>query len=253
MLNLPGFVLALIEISIWFILAKWIRKGSKSLSQVGVLAYYWATFTILTGLWELAYLHNYDNVANNLAPELIKNHEHVWLKKYPITYILPGQFSQIFYAEYGAYADREYMSDKDTWSHFIEGTHWFICGFLCFIAMLTAVLRGVNSTHYSFSLGAAMMAQAMNSILYMAEYQIQVKQPYSVNYNTAEFPLGKFWDKRPFMWINILWTALPVFVSFLYLFNKEDEQKRKTTDNKLSISADDVIKETKINDVTKFV
>ena len=57
-----------------------------------------------------------------------------------------------------------------------------------------------------------MGSQFMNSLLYMGEYFIQVEEKDSVNYNRKEFPTGNFLLKRPFMWINFFWLAMPTYV-----------------------------------------
>ena len=59
--------------------------------------------------------------------KLITNKEHVWTNQYSLSYVWPWKLSKIFYAEYGAWADREYMSLTDDWSHTIEGTHALFC------------------------------------------------------------------------------------------------------------------------------
>ena len=41
---------------------------------------------------------------------------------------------------------------------------------------------------------------------------IETKDPDSINYNSENFPLGKYLIKRPFMYINILWTLMPIYV-----------------------------------------
>ena len=39
------------------------------------------------------------------------------------------------YAEYGAYADKEYMTNKDKWSILIEGSHCLFCGLFAFLSL----------------------------------------------------------------------------------------------------------------------
>ena len=58
----------------------------------------------------------------------------------------------------------------------------------------------------------SMASQFMNSLLYMGEYFIQINDPNSVNYDTERFPCGRFLIKRPFMWINFFWLAMPTYV-----------------------------------------
>ena len=80
-------------------------------------------------------ISNYDNVSN-YSNTLIRHKEHVWTNKYSILYILPWRLSEIFYAEYGAYADREYMLLHNDWSRIIEGTHAIFCGFFGVLSLL---------------------------------------------------------------------------------------------------------------------
>ena len=60
-------------------------------------------------------------------------------------------------------------------------------------------------------MSVAMGTQLMNSILYMGQYLIQTGDMSSPNYNTPEFPCGKVLIKRPFMYINLFWTAMPIY------------------------------------------
>ena len=44
------------------------------------------------------------------------------------------------------------------------------------------------------------------------KYYIQINSPCSVNYDTPTFPVGKLCCKRPFMYINLFWTVMPLYV-----------------------------------------
>ena len=63
-------------------------------------------------IWEIAFVYNYNNISK-LSSELIASGEHVWLCDYDLSFLLPWKLAFIFYAEYGAYADREYMINGD--------------------------------------------------------------------------------------------------------------------------------------------
>ena len=52
----------------------------------------------------------------------------------------------------------------------------------------------------------------MNSLLYMTNYMCQLQDPDSVNHVTSEFPSGTFLSARPFMYVNIFWTVMPICV-----------------------------------------
>jgi hypothetical protein len=132
------------------------------------------------------------------------------------------------------------MSDKDSWSHQIEGSHMTYCAVLCLWALIANVCSGVKSMHFTYANAFAMGAQYMNSLLYMGEYSLQVKDPKSVNYNTDSFPLGKFWSERPFMYINIFWLVFPFTITLLHLlYEPNTTTTNGTTSLKLSISAND--------------
>ena len=222
MFQLPGIVIATIEILLWFLVSLIIRRGSKTLMSMNGFTYYWITFIILTGFWEIIYILD-GNLVTQMSNDLLDNHQHVWYNSYNLSYILPWQFSTIFYAEYGAYADREYMNLKDGWSHVIEGSHMFLVSLFLIVAMACARIHGLKSDHYTYTLGGAMFAQFMNSFLYVSEYEIQTRNHHSINYNTPDFPLGTAWSKRPFMYVNFLWMILPVFVSYMHLRRPDTE------------------------------
>ena len=96
------------------------------LGQINGLVYYWVMFTVLTGIWETFFVINNHNVEN-LAGNLLVNQTHVWTQNYSSINLNPSNFSQLFYAEYGAYADREYMNSRDDWSRVIESSHSILC------------------------------------------------------------------------------------------------------------------------------
>ena len=88
--------------------------------------------------------------------------------KYPLNYVLPWKLAEIFYAEYGAWADREYMISSNYWSRLIEGSHAGLCGLFSLLGMLCR-LEHVNK-QYLVCMVLAMGTQLMNSVLYMGEY-----------------------------------------------------------------------------------
>jgi hypothetical protein len=126
--------------------------------------------------------------------------------------IIPSRFAQLFYAEYGAYADRKYMTRRrdDYWSRLIESSHAFCCAFFCLLALICMY----NNDPYRFMIcvTAGMASQFMNSLLYMGEYFQQCSDLDSPNYNSRRFPVGKWLLCRPFMWINIFWMLLPSYI-----------------------------------------
>lgn len=207
---------ALIVVLMFFVLATILRKECQ-IYDLSLITYYWLTFTVLTGIWELYYLINKRDVSK-LAKLLIKNNEHVWTQSYPIIMILPQYTSKIFYTEYAAWADRLYGTPCNPWSLIIEGTHCFVCALFSAITVLASAL-GYHEFSYA-TLYIAMTAQAMNSVLYIVQYLIQTKQEDAPNYDSDDFPCGKYLSNRPFMWINIFWTLMPsliIIVNLLYI------------------------------------
>jgi len=214
-LNIKGYLGALLELIIFFGFT-YISKDILSIKYDSNISYYWLSFTILTGIWELFYILNHQNTIK-YSSKLLAEKKHVWFKSYDIDMIFPWNLSTIFYAEYGAYADREYMTNKDKWSIIIEGTHSCLCAI--FSAFSILYLSKKNNKNFYICLGISMGSQLMNSILYMGQYFIQIKDTSSINYNNNKFPCGKYLIKRPFMWINIFWTIMPIYLlSYNLLF-----------------------------------
>jgi hypothetical protein len=171
--------------------------------------FYWLSFTVLTGIWELTYITCKAEVSN-MAEELLRQGEHVWGKTYNLRMILPHNLAKVFYAEYAAYSDRLYMcadGSWNKWSIFVEGTHCLLCGLSAFLMFFAYVVLHNTALHYQF-FDMSMSFQMMNSILYMSMYSIQMKDPNSVNCVTDKFPK----KGRTFMLINIFWTLMPALL-----------------------------------------
>ena len=164
--------------------------------------------TILTLIWEVSFISSYSSVTN-VANSLLRDKTHVWTNDYNLSYILPWKLSSIFYGEYGAYADRDYMNLSNDWSRVIEGTHAIFCGTF---ALLTIVFKARdNELHFLITSSISMGSQLMNSILYMSNYLNETHNPDSVNYNDTSFPTGIALSKRPFMYVNIFWSVMPFY------------------------------------------
>ena len=212
--KIKGYIGAALEIYLFTLISSRVNE-LYNINFDNTISYYWLCFTILTGIWECFYIFNYNNVIN-MSSNLILHKQHVWTNKYNLNIILPWNLSYAFYSEYGAYADREYMTNKDKWSRIIEGTHSSLCGL--FSLMTIYFFHNKLLNNYSICLGISMGSQLMNSILYCGQYLIQTKNKNSINYNSSDFPCGKYLDKRPFMWINIFWFMMPSYVLFIHLF-----------------------------------
>jgi hypothetical protein len=218
-MRVNGILLAIIEVSLFFIPTFIIKKYSTRLHNMKFIPFFWICFTILTGIWEFNFITNYKKTRVH-SIQLLKNHSHVWTNHYDLSNLVPSRFSQIFYSEYGAYADRLYMAPMGIWCRIIESSHALFCGLFALYAMWYYTINKKQfSNKFILTMAISMGSQLMNSLLYMGEYFIQTTDPQSVNYNTTNFPTGKLLIKRPFMWINIFWTIMPAYIIYHYLFN----------------------------------
>uniref|UniRef100_A0A6C0KE26 EXPERA domain-containing protein n=1 Tax=viral metagenome TaxID=1070528 RepID=A0A6C0KE26_9ZZZZ len=213
-MKIYGFVGAIMEVVLFMCCFTQLRHHFSTIGEMNKIVSYWLGFTVLTGFWELVYL-SYRRIINSYANELVKHNQSVWTNKYSISMILPWNLSKLFYSEYGAWADREYKTSADNWSFTIEGTHCMICGLFSLIALYAKVMGDMEI--FYLALGGGMVSQFMNSLLYMEEYFIQTHLPANVNYDTPNFPCGKYLFKRPFMYINLLWMIMPAYAMLVYM------------------------------------
>tara|TARA_B100000123_G_scaffold217091_1_gene165568 strand:+ start:144 stop:866 length:723 start_codon:yes stop_codon:yes gene_type:complete len=225
---MKGYILALFEIFIFFYISKCIKLNSKY-QNISSLIYYWCMFTVLTGLWELFFITNYRNITL-MSENLLKNNTHVWTNEYSLENLIPNKFSYLFYSEYGAYADREYMDKNQVWSRVIEGSHCLICGLFCLIGFIYQYFN--NNVEFYISIGIAMGSQLMNSILYLFSYFYQMKDSNSVNYCSLNFECGNYLSKRLFMYVNVFWFIMPFLILIklgnIYVVEKNLKYKNKS-------------------------
>lgn len=208
-MELSGTKIAILEIYCFYKFATNLLSSYVNLQTINPLSYYWLSFTVLTGFWEYFYLRNRKQIQD-MSTQLLLKKEHVWHKNYNLDAVLPWNLSKIFYAEYGAHADREYMIIKDNWSNLIEGTHAIFCGINAYLALL--VKSKYQHDAFIIFTCTSMATQLMNSILYIGEYIIQTKSIHHINYDRPNFPCGNNFNARPFMYINIFWTIMPIYV-----------------------------------------
>lgn len=220
MQDTSGIGIGIMEISIYLGVGFILRDVYPSLNKINPISYFWLLMTILTGIWEFAFITQYKEV-HDYAEQFIQNDTHVWTSRYDLSYINPWKLSRIFYAEYGAYADREYIALNNHWSRVIEGSHAILCGIFATLALYFKSHR--KKTLFVISATVSMATQLMNSILYMAQYFYQMRDPNNVNYPSAEFPSGFALLERPFMYVNVFWTLMPLYVIIMeyVLYEKE--------------------------------
>lgn len=220
MADTSGIGIGIIEISIYLCVGFILRDEFTSLKKINVISYFWLLMTVLTGIWEFAFITQYKEV-HNYAEQLVQNNTHVWTTRYDLSYVNPWKLSRIFYAEYGAHADREYIALDNHWSRVIEGSHAILCGVFATLALYFKSHR--KRTLFVISATVSMSTQLMNSILYMAQYFYQMKDPNNVNYPSAEFPAGFALWERAFMYVNVFWTLMPLYVIVMeyVLYGKE--------------------------------
>lgn len=209
MILLSGIGIGIIEIVLYLFISYLVKINVSHLNEINLFTYYWLTMTVLTGFWEYIYISNYKKIVSN-THLLIKNKQHTWTNKFTLDYVAPWKVSEIFYTEYAAYADREYMSIKNMWSHIIEGSHELCCGLFALMALISKSHN--NNNLFLISISVSMGTQFMNSLLYIINYFIQVKESDNPNYPTSDFPLGFALKNRPFFWVNLCWLLFPLYV-----------------------------------------
>ena len=157
---MKGYVIGIIEIALYFVGSIFVRKSFKQLQTINRATYFWVMMTILTGVWEIAYISDYKNITN-MSHQLVNTGQHVWTNNYDISYVLPWKLSRIFYAEYGAWADREYMSNSDDWSRIIESTHCSQCALFSLLAITFKLFGNHNNYLICLSVTNALMSNQL--------------------------------------------------------------------------------------------
>ena len=209
MLLLTGIEIGICELMLFWMFSFTTASVFPILQHIESISYYWLMFTILTGIWEFTYVRNRKKVRR-IGMKFLSRKKHVWTNRYQLSTLIPSNLAKQFYAEYAAYADREYYNLKDYWSLLVEGSHGIQCGLFAFLGITSFVLKYYQVAYILITF--SMASQFMNSLLYMGEYFIQINDKNSVNYDTQRFPCGRFLIKRPFMWINFFWLAMPTYV-----------------------------------------
>ena len=212
---MKGYTVALSVLLLFALVSYSMKPYFKSLNTDTVL-YYWSMFTVLTGIWEFFYVTMYSSILK-YAVRLKETGAHVWTLDYSVLAVFPQKTAMLFYAEYGAHADREYMSGArgDFWSRLIESSHALCCGLFC-LGFLINTYNG-NVTAATWLIGAGMGAQFMNSLLYMGQYFLECRDKHSPNYNSPKFPLGPLMLKRWFMWVNLAWLVFPAYILYTHV------------------------------------
>ena len=218
-MKVNGIILGTMEMTLFGLISYGCKDFSPNLQNMDNVMYYWFCLTILTGIWEISFIMNYEDCVNN-SLDLIMKKEHVWFNKYTLDNLIPWKFSKIFYSEYGAWADREYMTPVNYWSRLIEGSHAFLCGLVALHCMLD-ITEGEEKTFLILA-ALSMGTQLMNSILYMANYCIELQDKDNVNYITPQFPAGPFLINRAFMYVNIFWTLMPLLTIVFLLYQNNN-------------------------------
>jgi hypothetical protein len=206
--QLSGLGIAITELGLFGIGATFPYLCMIQLRELDPVSFYWCCFTVLTGIWEASFVINYKLVGDQGHYLLVSN-TRVWASKYKPIYLLPWKLAILFYGEYAAYADREYMSIRDKWARLIESSHAFFCATFSLLTLILYSLEEDERAEICWSI--AMGTQLMNSVLYMGQYFIQTQDMSSPNHNSDEFPCGRGLCKRPFMYVNAAWSLMPVY------------------------------------------
>ena len=206
--QLSGAVIAIAELGLYGLGSTLSYFYLPPLREIDPVSFYWCCFTVLTGIWEASFVMHYKKVGEQ-AHYLLASNTRVWTSKYSPLYILPNKLAIIFYGEYAAYADREYMSLRDKWARLIESSHALFCATFSLLALIFYSIEECERGEAAWAI--AMGTQLMNSILYMGQYGIQTQDMSSPNHNSPDFPTGRALCKRPFMYINAAWTLMPIY------------------------------------------
>lgn len=166
-----GLVGALVVVALFAALSWGLRSWWKvpGLTLIEPVSYYWMMFAILTWLWEICFISFKFRETRTYADYLMAADKHVWLTSYGWQMILPWNTAVVFYAEYGAWADRDYSAlklDENLWARAIEGSHGFAAGGFSLLAMIFAAQFSQAQLLITMSVGMA--AQGMNAFLYLA-------------------------------------------------------------------------------------
>ncbi len=209
MFRVNGIIIGLLEICSFLFISYYIRINNEQFVTIPLFSYFWFCITVLTGFWESVFIYNYDKV-HDCAIDYIKNKKSTWTNEYTLDYVLPWKVSTIFYTEYAAHADREYLSKTNKWSKIIEGSHEWCCGLFSLLSLLAKYNN--NSNLYYLCVGVSMGTQFMNSLLYISNYFIQMKDSNNPNYSSIDFPAGFLLCRRAFFWVNLCWLLFPVII-----------------------------------------
>ena len=87
-----GIAIGATEISLYIGVCMLLRKIWPNLNKIDTLSYYWFVMTILTFIWELSFISQYNHV-HNYAQQLINSSEHVWTNTYNLSSIIPWKLS----------------------------------------------------------------------------------------------------------------------------------------------------------------
>ena len=105
------------------------------------------------------------------------------------------------------------------WSRIIEGTHAVFCGLFALVAIRMKIQD--NHRNYLIYMSVSMGSQLMNSILYMFNYFIQTHDYTNINHCRDDFPCGLLLLERPFMYVNVFWTIMPIYTIYKALKSKD--------------------------------
>ena len=76
-----GLVIALVQIFILFGGSYLLRNKFPQLKQIETLTYYWLTMTVLTMLWEICFVVDYNNTTL-YALELLAEKTHIYTQEF---------------------------------------------------------------------------------------------------------------------------------------------------------------------------
>ena len=211
---LNGIEILLVELSLFWFSSYALATVFPSLQNIETVTYYWLMFTILTGIWEFSYIKNMKKVRR-VGMKLLSKKKHIWNNLYNLKTLIPTKFAIQYYAEYGAYADREYYYLRDYKSLIIDSSSSVQSGFYSLLGLLFYLFDSYSCALAFISLSISL--QFVSNFIYLSEYYCQLYDSLSYNFNTTRFPCGKFLTKRPMMLINFLSLIVPSYIIGLFV------------------------------------
>ena len=167
--------------------------------KITYIKFFWIASTIINAIYKLGYIQNYRYIKE-YAKELKEFKRHIWEYNFDYYYLLPYNFGTAFYAEYGQYADREYIKYDPIDSINIMEYSQSLEHIGISLPILSLYLLTYHINNYPSLLTIVAFNSLLTNIVYLGKYLKSCKTPNHCNYNTELFPRGFMFHKRPLIY-----------------------------------------------------